>query len=110
VLCNGCHSVHRLACFRDDVVFRKYHSGAVDSSFTNARDSFAVILLYQRWIYRVDYTRANEYGQVLEEVPVAELHEGNAGKILPDELATDPTDSKARQNLRERKGKQTKRV
>ena len=37
--------LHRLACFRDDVVF--------------------IILLYQRWIYRVDKTRANEYGQVL---------------------------------------------
>ncbi|KAG8981290.1 hypothetical protein FRB90_007352, partial [Tulasnella sp. 427] len=35
--------LHRLACFRDDVVF--------------------LILLYQRWIYRIDYSRANEYGQ-----------------------------------------------
>lgn len=32
--------LHRLACFRDDVVF--------------------LILLYQRWIYRVDKSRANE--------------------------------------------------
>ena len=38
--------LHRLACFRDDVVF--------------------VILLYQRWIYRIDYGRVNEYGQVNE--------------------------------------------
>ena len=38
--------MHRLACFRDDVVF--------------------LILLYQRWIYRIDPTRANEYGQVLQ--------------------------------------------
>lgn len=22
------------------------------------------ILLYQRWIYRIDYSRANEYGQI----------------------------------------------
>ena len=35
--------MHRLACFRDDIVF--------------------FIFLYQRWIYRVDYTRVNEYGQ-----------------------------------------------
>lgn len=35
--------LHRLACFRDDVVF--------------------LVLLYQRWIYRVDYSRVNEYGQ-----------------------------------------------
>ncbi|KAG8941108.1 hypothetical protein FRC03_004866 [Tulasnella sp. 419] len=39
--------LHRLACFRDDVVF--------------------LILLYQRWIYRVDYSRVNEYGQVAAE-------------------------------------------
>lgn len=35
--------MHRLACFRDDLVF--------------------FILLYQRWIYRVDPTRVNEFGQ-----------------------------------------------
>ncbi|KAJ7639355.1 cleft lip and palate associated transmembrane protein [Roridomyces roridus] len=37
--------LHRLACFRDDVVF--------------------LIFLYQRWIYRIDPKRINEYGQVL---------------------------------------------
>ncbi|KAI9001375.1 cleft lip and palate transmembrane 1 [Trametes punicea] len=37
--------LHRLACFRDDVVF--------------------LIFLYQRWIYRVDPNRVNEYGQVM---------------------------------------------
>jgi len=37
--------LHRLACFRDDVVF--------------------VVFLYQRWIYRIDPKRVNEYGQVL---------------------------------------------
>ncbi|OCF58074.1 cleft lip and palate associated transmembrane protein [Kwoniella mangroviensis CBS 10435] len=40
--------LHRLACFRDDVVF--------------------LILIYQRWIYRVDYSRVNEYGQVNESM------------------------------------------
>ncbi|KAG2361748.1 cleft lip and palate associated transmembrane protein [Suillus spraguei] len=39
--------LHRLACFRDDVVF--------------------LIFLYQRWIYRIDPKRVNEYGQVLTE-------------------------------------------
>ena len=39
--------LHRLACFRDDVVF--------------------LIFLYQRWIYRVDPKRINEYGQVGED-------------------------------------------
>jgi hypothetical protein len=39
-------TLHRIACFRDDIVF--------------------VIYLYQRWIYPVDKTRANEYGQVFD--------------------------------------------
>ncbi|KAF9172627.1 hypothetical protein BGX21_008546 [Mortierella sp. AD011] len=39
--------LHRLACLRDDVVF--------------------FIYLYQRWIYRTDHSRANEFGQVGEE-------------------------------------------
>lgn len=34
--------MHRIACFRDDLVF--------------------FIYLYQRWIYRVDHQRRNEYG------------------------------------------------
>ncbi|KAJ7432996.1 cleft lip and palate transmembrane protein 1-domain-containing protein [Mycena galericulata] len=38
--------LHRLACFRDDLVF--------------------LIFLYQRWIYRIDPKRVNEYGQVLD--------------------------------------------
>ena len=40
-------TMHRLACFRDDVVF--------------------LIYLYQRWIYPVDHKRMNEFGQVGEE-------------------------------------------
>lgn len=38
---------HRIACFRDDIVFFCY--------------------LYQRWLYPVDKTRANEYGIAYEE-------------------------------------------
>lgn len=39
--------LHRLATFRDDIIF--------------------FIYLYQRWVYRVDYTRVNEFGQGGEE-------------------------------------------
>ncbi|KZP13461.1 cleft lip and palate transmembrane 1 [Athelia psychrophila] len=39
--------LHRLACFRDDAVF--------------------LVFLYQRYIYRVDPNRVNEYGQVLDD-------------------------------------------
>ncbi|KAJ2905850.1 cleft lip and palate transmembrane 1 (CLPTM1) [Zalerion maritima] len=45
--------LHRLATFRDDVIFFVY--------------------IYQRWAYKVDYTRVNEFGQGGEEedVPAA---------------------------------------
>jgi hypothetical protein len=36
-------TLHRLACFRDDIIF--------------------FIYLYQRWHYRVDPLRRNEFGQ-----------------------------------------------
>ncbi|KAG8442693.1 hypothetical protein GDO86_011474 [Hymenochirus boettgeri] len=45
---------HRLACFRDDVVF--------------------LIYLYQRWLYPVDKTRVNEYGESYEEKAKRKLH------------------------------------
>ena len=41
-------TMHRLAAFRDDIIF--------------------FIFLYQRWIYRVDKTRVNEFGQTFEEI------------------------------------------
>jgi hypothetical protein len=40
-------TLHRIACLRDDAVF--------------------IVYLYQRYKYKVDPTRANEYGQVGEE-------------------------------------------
>jgi hypothetical protein len=62
--------LHRLACFRDDVVFLVFlyqvrfvylycrHLCRTDThSFSCA----------QRWIYRIDPKRVNEYGQVLAE-------------------------------------------
>uniref|UniRef100_A0A667WU42 Lipid scramblase CLPTM1L n=1 Tax=Myripristis murdjan TaxID=586833 RepID=A0A667WU42_9TELE len=45
---------HRLACFRDDVVF--------------------LIYLYQRWLYPVDKTRVNEYGVSYDEPPKGKSH------------------------------------
>ncbi|TBU49004.1 cleft lip and palate transmembrane 1 [Dichomitus squalens] len=52
--------LHRLACFRDDVVF--------------------LVFLYQRWIYRIDPNRVNEYGQVLENDVVAAV-EGKGKEV-----------------------------
>lgn len=39
--------LHRLATFRDDIIF--------------------FIWLYQKWVYKVDYSRVNEFGQGGEE-------------------------------------------
>jgi len=36
-------TLHRMSCFRDDIVF--------------------AVFLYQRWVYRVDHTRVNEFGE-----------------------------------------------
>ena len=49
---------HRIACFRDDLVFFCY--------------------LYQRYLYPVDYKRANEYGQTGEDT--AEEKDGETKK------------------------------
>ena len=40
-------TLHRMSCFRDDIVF--------------------VVFLYQRWVYRVDKSRMNEFGQKFDE-------------------------------------------
>jgi len=45
--------MHRLSVFRDDIVFLVY--------------------LYQRWAYRVDVSRANEYGRSGEDYEAAQL-------------------------------------
>jgi hypothetical protein len=42
-------TMHRLSCFRDDIIF--------------------LIYLYQRWIYPVDKKRVNEFGQGGEDEP-----------------------------------------
>ncbi|KAH8205205.1 hypothetical protein TruAng_000617 [Truncatella angustata] len=45
--------LHRLATFRDDIIFFVY--------------------LYQRWAYKIDYTRVNEFGQGGEDEPSEEV-------------------------------------
>jgi len=54
-------TLHRAACFRDDIVF--------------------IIFLYQRWVYKVDHSRVNEFGQRgdgTEEPPIGGKGEGKA--------------------------------
>jgi len=56
-------TMHRLACFRDDLVF--------------------LVALYQRWIYRVDMTRVNEFGQVGDDKAKQALDEQHASPPTP---------------------------
>jgi len=51
-------TLHRLSCFRDDIIF--------------------LIYLYQRWVYKVDPSRVNEFGQGGDNSE--NLHEGEAKK------------------------------
>jgi len=54
--------LHRLACFRDDLVFLVF---LYQVSLSDGLESIADLSVVQRWIYRIDPERVNEYGQVL---------------------------------------------
>ena len=62
--------MHRLACFRDDVVF--------------------LIFLYQRHIYPVDKTRVNEFGQSFEDPGASNGPEAEASTGPEAEASTEP--------------------
>ncbi|GAA6001395.1 hypothetical protein JCM10207_006646 [Rhodosporidiobolus poonsookiae] len=76
--------LHRLACFRDDVVF--------------------LILLYQMWIYPKDYKRENEYGQKLtdEEAEKLAKEQAVAGKA-PKAVEAAPVKGKGKAAAKETK-------
>lgn len=65
-------TMYRIGCFRDDIIF--------------------LIYLYQRWIYRVDLTRVNEFGVSGEDIagPTEEDEQG------PREIEnTEPSESRS---------------
>ena len=58
-------TLHRLACFRDDVVFLIFlYQASVPCLMLHI---YVFDISSQRWIYRIDPKRVNEYGQVLAE-------------------------------------------
>ncbi|KAK4127677.1 cleft lip and palate transmembrane 1 [Parathielavia appendiculata] len=69
--------LHRLATFRDDIIF--------------------FIYLYQRWAYKVDYTRVNEFGQGGEDEEESDKKEAEKTetKSLPTGTAESKTAVKA---------------
>ncbi|KAK1760762.1 cleft lip and palate transmembrane protein 1-domain-containing protein [Echria macrotheca] len=54
--------LHRLATFRDDIIFFVY--------------------IYQRWAYKIDYTRVNEFGQGGDDEPEAEAKEEKKAEAI----------------------------
>ena len=67
--------LHRLACFRDDVVFLIFLYQASRSLCVRLPELIAGPGL-QRWIYRIDPKRVNEYGQVMAtDIDAAKMQE-----------------------------------
>lgn len=73
---------HRLACFRDDVVFLIYlyqrwyaHSQVLrlPTKYTTVSNPETLSLLLHR-LYPVDKTRVNEYGVSYDEKPKGKTH------------------------------------
>ena len=81
--------MHRLACLRDDVIF--------------------FIFLYQRYKYKVDYTRVNEFGQCEQptEEMLAEIEEEKTEAIA--EANQTITESSGSNGVRRRRGAREKR-
>ncbi|OBR10989.1 Cleft lip and palate transmembrane protein 1 [Colletotrichum higginsianum IMI 349063] len=68
--------LHRLSTFRDDIIF--------------------FIYIYQRWAYRIDYTRVNEFGQGGEdEEEEADASKAKAKELLESEPAAEKIKSAA---------------
>jgi hypothetical protein len=67
--------LHRIACFRDDVIF--------------------VIYLYQMWAYPVDKTRRNEYGQIGEDESVEKITE----REIEERVVDTPNELIEKENL-----------
>jgi len=70
--------MHRLACLRDDVIF--------------------FVVLYQRYIYRTDYTRVNEYGQC--EKPTEDMIKASMSVPLVESSQNIMPEADARENGR----------
>lgn len=60
-------TLHRLACFRDDLVFLVFLYQVSDYTIYGTQHLVNIWPPTQRWIYRIDPKRVNEYGQVMAE-------------------------------------------
>jgi hypothetical protein len=78
--------LHRLACFRDDVVFLIF----LYQVFSLRLGACIYMLTTcQRWIYRIDPNRVNEYGQVMEiESSAAEGQQKDKAVVVAESKKT----------------------
>lgn len=80
--------MHRLACLRDDLIF--------------------FISLYQRYKYRTDYSRVNEFGQCVQ--PTEEMLAENEQQEIAAAASADQTEQQlGNATVRERRGAREKR-
>ncbi|KAK5974830.1 Cleft lip and palate transmembrane protein 1, partial [Trichostrongylus colubriformis] len=71
--------MYRIGCFRDDIIF--------------------IIYLYQRWVYRVDPKRVNEFGSSLEP---SVNSEDALRELVPKEATTCLDESKSQETKKDR--------
>lgn len=83
--------LHRLATFRDDVIF--------------------FVWLYQKWAYKVDYSRVNEFGQGGEEEDAGQKEKEKVGEkaVQGQDVKMKPSASVATTTGSENKGSAKKR-
>lgn len=67
-------TMHRLSVFRDDIIF--------------------FVFLYQRWLYRVDKSRVNEFGQSFEDQDNANNNNNNNVNVQENSQENDSTQAK----------------
>lgn len=75
-------TMYRIGCFRDDIIF--------------------LIFLYQRWIYRVDHSRVNEFGVSGDDLANAARggdDSGTAADTPQAQLAVASPDAEDKKNI-----------
>lgn len=92
-------TMYRLGCFRDDIVFLVWHFLLeFFLKFLNFQ-----VYIYQRWIYRVDKKRLNEYGSATEDPT-----DGGNQIAIEDIIKPSEEPSKNPENTTEPESKKTK--
>lgn len=81
--------MHRLSCFRDDIVFFVYLYQVGQTHFIT---TVTLIAATQRWIYRTDYSRANEFGLIPDQPKKEDDEEEEEKRSIPEEKSADTSE------------------